>query len=260
MPYYRHMDTRSKSISLKERLTREAVYGTIVSLPSPEIAEAMALAGFDWLFIDLEHGAMSVLECQRMIQATGGRADCLVRVPELTESAVKKVLDTGAGGIIVPRVNTAEEAELAVTYSKYPPEGQRGVGATRAHGYGIHFSDYVERANRDLMVVLQIEHIEGVEHIESIASTPGLDVIFIGPYDLSASMGLMGQVDHPKVLEAIARVEEVCKQKGIQMGYFGMTADSVKPYIDKGYRLITCGTDTGFLVTGAAEVLGGLRP
>lgn len=259
MPYYRQMDERSKRLSLKERLAHEAVYGTIVSLPSPEIAEAMALAGFDWLFIDLEHGAMSMLECQRMIQATGDRVECLVRVPELTESAVKKVLDTGAGGIIVPKVNTAEEATLAVAYSKYPPEGQRGVGATRAHGYGIHFNEYVERANRDLMVVLQIEHIRGVEHIEAIAATPGADVIFIGPYDLSASMGLMGQVDHPEVIKAIQRVEEVCQQKGINMGYFGMTSDSVKPYVEKGYKLITCGTDTGFLVAGASELLNGLR-
>lgn len=259
MPYYRHMDERSKRLSLKERLTYEAVYGTIVSLPSPEIAEAMALAGFDWLFIDLEHGAMGILECQRMIQAVGDRAECLVRVPELTESAVKKVLDTGAGGIIVPKVNTAEEAELAVAYSKYPPQGQRGVGATRAHGYGIHFNAYVERANRDLMVVLQIEHIDGVENIESIASAPGVDVIFIGPYDLSASMGLMGQVDHPEVIKAIQRIEEVCQQKAINMGYFGMTSDAVKPYIEKGYKLIACGTDTGFLVSGASDVLGGLQ-
>ncbi len=253
------MDARSKRLSLKERLAHEAVYGTIVSLPSPEIAEAMALAGFDWLFIDLEHGAMSVLECQRMIQAVGDRAESLVRVPELTESAIKKVLDTGAGGIIVPKVNTRAEAEKAVAYSKYPSQGQRGVGATRAHGYGIHFNDYVARANEDLMVVLQIERIEGVEHIESIAAVPGVDVIFIGPYDLSASMGLMGQLDHPSVLEAIARVEAVCREKGMYMGFFGMTPESVKPYVEKGYRLITCGTDTGFLVSGATNTLKELR-
>lgn len=253
------MDARSKRLSLKERLAYEAVYGTIVSLPSPEVAEVMALAGFDWLFIDLEHGAMSYLECQRMIQAIGDRAESLVRVPELTESAVKKVLDTGAGGIIVPKVNSRAEAERAVAYSKYPSDGQRGVGATRAHGYGIHFQDYVARANEDLMVVLQIEHIAGVEQIESIVDVPGVDVIFIGPYDLSASMGLMGQLDHPKVLDAIARVEAVCREKEMHMGYFGMSPESVKPYMEKGYKLITCGTDTGFLVGGAADALRELR-
>ncbi|MCE7996405.1 MAG: 2,4-dihydroxyhept-2-ene-1,7-dioic acid aldolase [Roseivirga sp.] len=253
------MDARSKRLSLGERLAHEAVYGTILSLPSPEVAEAMALAGFDWLFIDLEHGTMGILECQRMIQAVGGHAESLVRVPEFTESAIKKVLDTGAGGIIVPKVNTAKEAEKAVAYSKYPPEGQRGVGATRAHGYGIHFNDYVTRANQELMVVIQIEHIDGVENIEQIVDVPGVDVIFIGPYDLSASMGLMGQLDHPRVLEAIERVEKVCKDKGIHLGYFGMTAESVQPYIEKGYRLITCGTDTGFLIEGAGKTLSGLR-
>lgn len=253
------MDARSKRLSLKERLAHEAVYGTILSLPSPEIAEVMALAGFDWLFIDLEHGAMGVLECQRMIQAVGDKAECLVRLPELTESAVKKVLDVGAGGIIVPKVNTAEEAQNAVAFSKYPPQGQRGVGATRAHGYGIHFKDYVDRANEDLMVVIQIEHIDGVRNIDSIVEVRGVDVIFIGPYDLSASMGLMGQLDHPEVLEAISKVEKVCADKGMYMGYFGMTPESVQPYIDKGYKLITCGTDAGFLVDGATKTLSGLR-
>lgn len=253
------MDARSKRLSLKERLGYEPVYGSILSLPSPEIAEIMALAGFDWLFIDLEHSAMSILECQRMIQAVGSHCECLVRVPELSESAVKKVLDIGAGGIIVPKVNTAEEAKSAVAYSKYPPHGQRGVGATRASGYGIHFKDYVDRANEDLMVVIQIEHIEGVRNIESIVEVPGVDVIFIGPYDLSASMDLMGQLDHPDVLAAIEKVEKVCQDKGVHMGYFGMTPESVQPYVDKGYRLITCGTDTGFLVGGASETLSALR-
>lgn len=253
------MDARSKRLSLKERLAHEAVYGTILSLPSPEVAEAMVLAGFDWLFIDLEHGVMGILECQRMIQAIGVHAESLVRVPELTESAVKKVLDTGAGGIIVPKVNTVEEARKAVAYSKYPPEGQRGVGATRAHGYGIHFKDYVDRANKNLMVVVQIEHIDGVANIEQIVEVPGVDVIFIGPYDLSASMGLMGQLDHPSVLEAIDKVEKACTDKEMHMGYFGMTVESVRPYMKKGYRLITCGTDTSFLIEGAGKVLTGLR-
>lgn len=253
------MDERSKRLSLKERLDYEPVYGSILSLPSPEIAEIMALTGFDWLFIDLEHGAMSFLECQRMIQAVGSHCECLVRVPELTESAVKKVLDVGAGGIIVPKVNTAEEAKNAVAYGKYPPQGQRGVGATRAGGYGIHFKDYVERANEELMVVIQIEHIEGVQNIATILEVSGVDVIFIGPYDLSASMDLMGQLDHPEVLAAIDKVERACQEKGVDMGYFGMTPESVQPYIDKGYKLITCGTDTGFLVDGATKTLSALR-
>jgi 2-dehydro-3-deoxyglucarate aldolase/4-hydroxy-2-oxoheptanedioate aldolase len=253
------MNARTKRLSLKERLAHEPVLGTILSLPSPEIAEAMALAGFDWLFIDMEHGAFEVQACQQMMQAVGDKAECLVRVPELTDAAIKKVLDAGAGGIIVPKVNTVDEASSAVAWSKYPPEGKRGVGATRATGYGIHFTDYVSRANNDLLVVIQIEHIEGVHNIEQLLEVEGIDVIFIGPYDLSASMGLMGQVDHPDVLNAIGKVEKACREKGMVMGYFGMTAESVLPYKEKGYRLITCGTDTGFLVNGAKAVLDSLR-
>lgn len=247
-------------MNLKKRLNnRERLIGTLVSLPSAETAELMALAGFDWLFIDLEHGPMSFLEAQRMIQAVGDRCDCMVRVPENTELSMKKALDIGAAGIIAPKVNSAQEAKQIVSYCKYSPEGQRGVGATRAHGYGLHFQDYVDRANADTLVVLQIEHIEGVKAIESIVKVEGVDVIFVGPYDLSASMGLMGQVHHPEVLAAIGQVESVCQKAGKAMGYFGMTPESVKPAIDRGYQLITCGTDTGFLAAGAQEVLDGLN-
>lgn len=247
-------------MNLKKRLADgETLIGTILSMPSPETAEVMAMAGFDWLFIDLEHGPLSFLQAQRMIQAAGGRCGSLVRVPENTEVAMKKALDIGAEGIIAPKVNTAAEAEQIVSYCKYAPDGQRGVGATRAHGYGMHFQQYVERANEDTLVVVQIEHIEGVNNIDSIVATAGVDVIFVGPYDLSASMGLMGQLDHPDVLKAIEKVEAACHKAEKAMGYFGMTVEAVKPAVDKGYQLITCGTDTGFLVAGAHATLDALK-
>jgi len=247
-------------MNLKSRLTKgETLIGTIISMPSPEVAELMALAGFDWLFIDLEHGPMGFLEAQRMIQAVGGRCDSLVRVPENTEVSMKKALDIGAAGIIAPKVNTAGEAAEIVKYCKYAPEGQRGIGATRAHGYGIHFQEYVARANTDILVVIQIEHIEGVKNIESIVAVPGVDVVFVGPYDLSASTDLMGQVDHPEVLAAIGQAEAACKKVGKPMGYFGMTPESVKPAMAKGYQLITCGTDTGFLSAGAQATFSALK-
>lgn len=246
--------------TFKKRLqNKETLVGVLLSLPSPEIAEIMTLSGFDWLFIDLEHGPMDFLACQRMIQAAGGQSECLVRVPENSESAIKKALDIGAAGIIAPKVNSAEEAQNIVSYAKYAPQGQRGVGAARAQGYGLHFSEYVGRANEDLLVVIQIEHIEGVNDIDKIVAVPGIDVIFIGPYDLSASMGLDGQVDHPRVLEAIDRVEQACAKHNLPMGYFGMSPEAVKPYRDKGYQLITCGTDAGFLASGASETIKALR-
>ena len=248
-------------MDLKKRLSRgEQLMGTLLSLPSPEIAEIMSMVGFDWLFIDLEHGPHGFMELQRILQAMKPGCSPLVRVPELSESNIKKVLDIGAEGVIVPKVNTAEEAQRAVAYAKYPTQGVRGVGAARAHGYGLNFKDYVEKANEATLVVIQIEHFEGVNHIEEIVKVPGIDVIFIGPYDLSASFGVAGQVEHPLVKVAIDKVEKACAKAGIPMGYFGTSPEAVKTYQDKdGYQLIACGTDSGFLIEKGKSVLEGLK-
>lgn len=248
-------------MNLKKRLqSGDQLLGTLLSLPSPEIAEMMSQVGFDWLFIDLEHGPHGFMELQRMLQAM--RSDCgaLVRVPEVSESNIKKVLDIGAEGIIVPKVNSAEEAERIVSYAKYPPQGVRGVGAARAQGYGLRFQEYIEKANEATMVVIQIEHFEGVNQIHNILNVPGIDVVFIGPYDLSASLGLAGQVDHPQVIEAIEKVEQACQEASMPMGYFGTTPESVRPHQQKkGYQLITCGTDSGGLIAQAQGILKGLE-
>jgi len=243
----------------KRLLNDELLLGTMLTLPSPEIAELMAMSGFDWLFMDMEHGLLDVVACQRMIQATAGQTACLIRVAENSEKEIKKALDVGAQGIIVPKVNSADEARAVVKYAKYAPQGQRGVGYSRAHGYGLNFSDYVASANQLTTVVVQIEDIKGVEQIDEIVKVPGIDAVFIGPYDLSASMGLMGQVNAPEVLAAMARVEAAAKSAGIKLGYFGLKPETVKDFVAKGYQLITCGTDTSFLASGAKEVLSKLR-
>lgn len=240
-------------------LNDELLLGTMLTLPSPEIAELMAMSGFDWLFMDMEHGLLDVVACQRMIQATAGKTACLIRVAENSEKEIKKALDIGAHGIIVPKVNSADEARAVVKYAKYAPQGQRGVGYSRAHGYGLNFSDYVASANQLTTVVVQIEDIKGVEKIDEIVKVLGIDAVFIGPYDLSASMGLMGQVTAPEVLAAMAKVEMAAKAAGIKLGYFGLKPATVEGIITKGYKLITCGTDTSFIASGAKEVLSKLR-
>jgi len=247
-------------MDLKKRLQQgETLIGTLLSLPSPEIAEIMSMVGFDWLFIDLEHGPHGFMELQRMLQAMKPGCSPLVRVPEVSESNIKKVLDIGAEGIIVPKVNSAEEAQRIVSYAKYPTQGVRGVGAARAHGYGLSFKDYVEKANSETLVVIQIEHFEGVNNINEILQVEGIDVIFIGPYDLSASFGVAGQVEHPLTKLAIGKVEKACAEAGIPLGYFGTTPEAVKPYQEKqGYQLIACGTDSGFLIERGKSVLGEL--
>jgi 2-dehydro-3-deoxyglucarate aldolase len=250
----------STPMNFRSRLLNdELLLGTLLTLPSPEIAELMSMAGFDWLFLDQEHGLLDREACQRMIQATAGRSACVIRLAENSEREIKQALDIGADGIIVPKVNTVEEAKAVVKYAKYAPQGQRGVGYSRAHGYGLNFSDYVTNANELTTVVVQIEDIKGVEQIDEIVKVPGIDAVFIGPYDLSASMGLMGQVNAPEVLAAMTKVELAAKSAGLGLGYFGLKTETVQPFIQKGYQLIVCGTDTSFLATGTKAVIDTLR-
>ena len=231
----------------------ELLLGSMLTLPSPEIAEMITGCGFDWLFMDGEHGPLSILDWQRQIQAVGGRAACVLRVPSASELDIKRALDIGADGIIVPMVNDADLARRVVAWSKYPPAGRRGVGLARAHGYGRDF------AGDKIAVIVQAEHIDAVRNIDEIAAIDGLDAIFIGPYDLSASMGKTGQVDDDEVVAAIARVTETWQKHGLAGGFFGVDAASVQPYMKRGYRLICAGTDAGFASAGAAATLEALK-
>ena len=237
----------------------DLLLGTMLTLPSPELAEMISSCGYDWLFMDGEHGNLSTLDWQRMLQAVAGRSAAIIRVATNSEREIKKVLDIGADGIIAPQVNTADEARHVVACCKYPPQGIRGVGLARAQGYGRNFAAYMESANDNIAVIVQAEHIDAVNNIDEIVEVDGIDAVFIGPYDLSASMGLMGQVDHPEVVEAIDRVGRACQQRDIALGYFGTTAESVQDYVRKGYHLICAGTDAGFVTAGAEETLEKLR-
>jgi 2-dehydro-3-deoxyglucarate aldolase len=237
----------------------EKLFGTMVTLPCAATAEILAGLGFDWLFVDGEHGPLEVRELTAILQTVGDHAACLVRVPEAAEVPIKKVLDLGAHGIIVPQVNTAERAADVVRFARYAPEGARGVGLARAHGYGQRFREYVESANREITVVVQAEHRDAVANIESIVRVPGVDAVLLGPYDLSASLGRMGKVDDPVVVEAIRRVTSVCRAAGMPLGFFGVSAAAVAPYVADGYTLIVAGVDTLFLGNGAKALLGELR-
>lgn len=244
----------------KRLRNNELLLGTMLTIPAPEVAEMIAKCGFDWLFMDGEHSPLSILDWQRMLQAVAGRSAGVIRVAAKTEKEIKKVLDIGADGIIAPQVNTADEARRIVEWCRYPPQGVRGVGLARAQGYGLDFASYVESANERVAVIIQAEHIEAVDNIEEIANVEGIDAVFIGPYDLSASMNKMGEIDHPEVVAAIDKVTRACQQNNIALGYFGVTAESVQPYIDQGYRLICAGVDAGFITQGSLDVLQKLKP
>ena len=160
--------------NFKSRLAAgEKLYGTMITLPTPSTAEILAGVGFDWFFIDGEHGPLGTTEILSILQAVSHRVACIVRVPEAAEVPIKKVLDIGAHGIIVPQVNSVEQAENVVRWAKYSPDGARGVGLARAHGYGATFADYLENANDQISVIVQAEHALAVEAIEDIVKVPG---------------------------------------------------------------------------------------
>jgi 2-keto-3-deoxy-L-rhamnonate aldolase RhmA len=231
----------------------------MVSVGSPELVELLVTAGFDWLFFDGEHGPFGALEMQAMLQAAGPETPCLVRVSSNDEVSIKKALDIGAAGIVVPQVNTAEAAVRVIGYAKFSPLGTRGVGIARAHGYGLRFQEYMETANENVAVVIQAEHHEAVANIESIVQVPGVDAVLVGPYDLSASLGIPGQIDDPAVTGAIDRVTDACQAAGLPLGIFGITAEAVRPYLARGYTLIIAGVDTVMLGQAAMEMIAELR-
>ena len=240
-------------------LQGDLLIGTMISLTSPEVAEIMAEVGFDWLFLDAEHSVFEAREIQALLQAAGPAMPCMVRLPVAAEVPIKKALDVGAAGIIAPQINSAAQAEQVVRLAKYAPAGVRGVGIGRAHGYGLKLHEYVAGANQQTAVIVQAEHIDAVRDIESIARVEGVDGVLIGPYDLSASLGRIGQIDHPDVTQAIDRVTEVCLQAGVRLGIFGVSVDAVKPYIDRGYTLIVAGLDTLLLAQAAGKLLAQLK-
>lgn len=248
-----------KNNEFADRLRRgDLLIGTLVSLPSPEITEILSTSGFDWLFIDAEHGAFNPQQTQAMLQAAG-RCPCVIRVPAADDIWIKKALDCGAAGIIVPQVHTAEQAKQIVQSAKYSPAGTRGVGIGRAHKYGIEFENYLKKANRQTAVILQAESRSAIDNIDMIAAVKGVDAILVGPYDLSASLGKIGQVTNKEVVLAINKVAKACKAANVRSGIFGVNAADVKPWIKKGFTLITAGVDSLFIIKSASGMLAELR-
>lgn len=245
--------------SFKTRLRSETLIGPILSLACPDVADLLSRVGFDYLWIDLEHSPMSVADAQVLIQATGGRVPCLIRVPEVSEAWIKKTLDTGCDGIVIPQIRSAAEAQAAVDWCLYPPLGRRGAAMTRAHGFGLGFGDYVRHINERLAIILQVEHIDAVNDIEGIAAIPGVAALFVGPFDLSGSMGLLGQVDHPDVQSAIERVVAAGERLNVPLGLFVTDAGGARSARDRGFRIIAFGTDSAYLLRAARESLAQYR-
>jgi len=240
-------------------LKKSPCLGTILTLASPDVAEVIALAGAGWMMVDLEHSTLSAADLKSFCQAAGGRCPVVARVPWNDVVWIKQAVDAGADGVIVPQINSAEEATRVVELVKYRPLGARGVGLGRAHGYGLHFKEYIAGANAAVAAIIQIEHIDGVEAIDSILAVPGLDGVFIGPYDLSDSLGLRGEVEHPKVAAAIARVKKACDAKGMPVGIFAGTAEAAQKRLNEGYRFLALGTDVAYLAEAVRGSFAALK-
>ena len=224
--------------------------GSWISLGHPSIAEVMADAGFDWLCIDLEHSVTDYFEAQQLIMAIQGKGlKAFVRVGENNNRIIKRILDAGADGIIVPSVNSAAEALKAVKSVKYPPTGNRGVGLARAQGYGFNFESYRDIKAKDIKLIVQIEHIDAINELNDILKVDGVDGTFIGPYDLSGSLGKPGQWDDPEVVEALKVYEETVKKYDKWVGFHVVPPDYklVLEKMKKGYNFIAFSFDAYFL-------------
>ncbi len=240
--------------SLAARLTEGVrLLGTVVSLPSPEVAELLAACGYDWLFIDLEHGPADLLTAQRMLQAA--RCPCLIRVADASPASLQRALDIGADGVIIPGLRTAAEVEQAVGACRSPPLGSRGVGSARAQGYGHNLRGYVHEANLEVLVVPQIEHIDAVHDIEAIAAVAGVSALFVGPLDLAASLGRPGMADGNEVYSAIHRVKQVCDEAERRVGIFAPDADSAARWFEAGFTLVAVATDAAMLGQRARDLV-----
>lgn len=241
---------------LKQRLqSKETTIGFWLNTGSPPAAEIAALAGYDWGLIDLEHGAgdFSTLLPQIVALERHGVSP-LVRIAACQPFMVKRVLDLGVVGVMIPLVSTPEDAQLAARSMRYPPEGIRGVaGTTRASRFGMAFNDYFERANRELLTIVQVETRQAVDNIEEIAAVEGVDVLFIGPRDLSTNLGKPSDTQCAEFREATAKIEEAARKSGKVLGTIATQSERAHELIERGYRFIAVATTATLLASGAVE-------
>ena len=244
-------------MNLKEKLrNNQLTLGSWITIGHHSIVEIMAQTKFDWLVIDMEHSVIEFEKAQQLIATIQAKQiAALVRVGKNDELIIKRVMDAGADGVIVPMVNSLSQANEAVSYVKYPPIGRRGVGLARAQKYGNGFDEYKQWLGTDSIVVAQIEHIDAVNDIENIITEVNIDAYIIGPYDLSASMGYPGEYDRDDVKSAISHVLEVCRAHNKPAGFHVIHPDArlVNEKLSQGCTFIAFSIDFFFLGTKIKE-------
>lgn len=247
---------------VRQRLQNgEPSIGTWLALPSPEAAGFVSTLDLDWLVVDTEHNAIDIRTLGLMFSAmTASGVAPMVRIPWNTAENIKRVLDVGAWGIVVPMVNSREEAELAVSATKYPPVGNRSVGGSRhAMSFDTTASEYYEHANNSTLVVVQIEHIDGVNNADEILGVPGVDACFIGPNDLAASMGLgIGvplESDQKELVDAITHIRDTAQKHGVAPGIHTSGAEGARLRIEQGFQFCALASEIKYLMSGLGDAL-----
>ena len=245
--------------SLKNKLkNRKLSLGSWIQIGHPAVAEIMANQGFDWLCVDLEHGHIDIESLTNIFRTLKAYdIASLVRLPKNDEVWIRRSLDAGADGLIIPMINTPEEARYAVRMAKYPVEGSRGFGYCRANAYGAKFNEYVENINEEVLIIAQIEHFSAINNLQEILEVDGIDAVFIGPLDLSGSYGHTGQLDSPEMKMALEKYLSFCEQVGKPAGLHIVEPDksSVKNAVESGYTFIALGLDVTFLREGALNAM-----
>ncbi|MBQ7974464.1 MAG: 2,4-dihydroxyhept-2-ene-1,7-dioic acid aldolase [Clostridia bacterium] len=238
-------------------MNKELVVGTWLQTGDTVTAEILAECGYDFIAADIEHTSINEKDFVDFARAVRGRTAPFARVENSDEMAIRRVLDLGAEGVIVPMVNNAEQARDIVSAAKYAPQGKRGFAFVRANKYGVAFDEYAKTANEQITVIAMVETKEAVENIDEILSVDGIDGVFIGPYDLSGSYGIVGQVDHQLIREAKVKVLESCRRHNKAAGQHivNATRENVSEAIEQGYTFLALGTDTIFLNTEARKTI-----
>lgn len=244
--------------TLKQRIIAgETVHGCWINLGSTVSAEIIGRSGFDWVLIDLEHGAGNDLIMYQQLQVLAGTETTpLVRIEDWTRGKIQRILDAGASGIMFPQIQRPDEAEMVTQMMYYPPRGKRGMAKmVRATGFGKYADEYINNRDQHLVNVVQIETLGALKDIDQIAAIDGVDVLFVGPSDLSLALGIFGQLDHPLFQKALRDVAEAAKKHGKTTGVLLLDINQYEMYHQLGYRFLACGADASFVAKSAESMV-----
>ena len=247
---------------LKQRLQKgEAVHGCWLNMGSSISSEIIGSAGFDWVLIDLEHGVGTESNLVYQLQSLeSSSTTSIIRIESYDAPRVKKVLDLGANGIMFPQIQNTNEAKLAISNMYYPPLGRRGLAKMiRSTQYGANFEEYYNSITDNLLGVIQIETLESLKHLDEIAAIDGVDVLFLGPADLSLALGILGQWDHPDFIQAVKTIGNAAKKAGKAAGVLFFDVNQYDFYYNQGFRFLASGSDMVFVNEGAKSLVKALN-